>query len=153
MAAAEPKLRRASALRALASPALAAVAVAVAAMGCDAEPRDLSRPPAGPRTTVPADTQRYIHETFHRLPRSCNRRRADRTVLDAMPGRFIRLYRRYPAERFRMTIDDESGTMLSAMLVLRNELATCSPRHAALIDPVLPPSVRRALRPLPTRRG
>ncbi len=102
---------------------------------------------------MPADAERYVHETFHRLARSCGRGRADRRRLDATTERFIELYRRYPADRFRMRIDDESGTMLSAILVLRDELARCSPRHAAKIDPVVPPRVRRALRPLPPVGG
>lgn len=91
-----------------------------------------------------------MHETFHRLPRSCARGRADRQRLDVTTAKFIELYRRYPADRFQMTIDDESGTMFSAILVLRDELSRCSPRHAALIDPILPARVRRALRPLRT---
>ena len=107
-------------------------------------------PPAGAdrRAMVPADVERYVHETFHRLDSICNRRRADEPVLERAVERFITLYRRYPADRFRMKIDDETGTTLSAILVLRDELSRCSPRTAAPIDPVLPPRIRRALRPL-----
>lgn len=47
-----------------------------------------------------------------------------------------------------MKIDDERGTMLSAILVIRYELSKCSPRHAAEIDPVLPAKVRAGLTPL-----
>ena len=138
MAAAKPQLTRA---------ALAAAAVAVVA-ACGEEARGPSHPPAERRVAMPADAERYVHRTFHRLPRSCARGRADRRRLDATTARFVELYRRYPADRFGMRIDDESGTMLSATLVLRKELARCSPRHAARIDPVLPPRLRRALRPL-----
>lgn len=96
---------------------------------------------------VPRDVEDYVHETFHRLPSSCARGRSDGARLDATTAKFIALYRRF-GDRFRMTIDDESGSMLSATLVLRDEFSRCSPRHAAEIDSVLPSSVRRALRPL-----
>ena len=88
-----------------------------------------------------------MHQTFHRLDRFCSRRRADERVLDRTTDEFIRLYRRYPAARYGMKIDDEAGTMLSAILVLRYELARCSPEHAAAVDRVLPPSIRRGLTP------
>lgn len=102
-----------------------------------------NRPAAMPRPAVD-----YVHRTFHRLPRSCAPGRVDRRRLDVTTSRFLDLYRRFPPSRFEFRIDDESGTMLSAVLILRDELSRCSPRHAARIDPVLPQSVRRALRPL-----
>lgn len=128
----------------------AVTVVAAAVVGCGGASDSGARTaaPAEVRAAVPADVERYVHETFHRLPRSCARGRADRQRLDATTATFIELYRSYPSDRFGMTIDDEAGTMLSAILVLRDELARCSPRHAALIDAVLPASVRRALRPL-----
>lgn len=131
--------------------AVAAVVAATAA-GCGGASDSGARraTPADRLASVPGDVERYVHETFHRLPRSCARGRADRRRLDATTAKFIKLYRRYPYDRFGMTIDDESGTMLSASLVLRDELSRCSPRHAAAIDPILPASVRRALRPLNT---
>lgn len=130
----------------------AALAAAMAAVGCGAS--DRGEPAAttareAPRSRVPPAVQRYVHRTLHRLPRSCSPRRAEPRVLTAITLRFVELYRRYPYERYEMAYHDESGTMLSAILVLRNELATCSPRHAARIDPVIPPKLRRALRPVP----
>ena len=144
MAAAEPQLKRAA--------ALAAVGLALSAMavGCgDADKPAASPRPAADQRAVPPDDARFVHQTFHRLLRFCAPERTDRRRLDATTTRFIELYRRYPADRFRMKIDEESGTMLSAILVLRHELSRCSPQHAARIDPVLPERVRRALRPLP----
>lgn len=134
------------------SRAAAAAVVAATAAGCGGASDSGARTAtlADRRTAVPDDVERYVHDTFHRFPRSCAPGRADRRRLDATTAKFIRLYRRYPYDRFRMTIDDESGTMLSAILVLRDELSRCSPRHAASVDPVLPASVRRALRPLKT---
>ena len=132
---------------------IAAVAVLGAAAGCGGASDRGGRAvaPADNRTAVPGAVQNYVHQTFHRLPRWCARGRADDARLDATTTTFIAMYRRFPGDRFRMKIDDESGSMLSAILVLRDELARCSPRHAARIDPVLPPTVRRALRPLSGR--
>ena len=94
---------------------------------------------------------RYVHRTFHRLRRSCAPVRSDPRRVTGTTTRFLDLYRRYPADRYRMKIDDEWGDMLSAILVLRDELSTCAPRQAARIDRVLPEQVRRALRPLAAR--
>ena len=144
MAAAEPQLTRAAALTAL------TVAISALATACgDADTPATSPPPAAGQRAVPADAARFVHQTFHRLPEFCGRGRTDNGRLDATTARFTELYRRYPADRYRMKIDDESGTMLSAILVLRDELSRCSPQHAARIDPILPPRVRDALRPLP----
>lgn len=154
MAAAKPQLNgRAKAARRGLAAVVVAVAAAAAGCGGAGTPREASPPPSDPRSAMPAGVERYVHETFHRLPGSCARGRADRRQLDRTTARFIELYRRYPADRFRMRIDDESGTTLSAILVLRDELARCSPRHAARIDPILPPTVRRALRRLPPAAG
>lgn len=125
------------------------IIAAAAAGGCGgaSEFGGRAAAPADHGAPVPRDVEDYIHETFHRLPSSCARGGADSARLDATTAEFIALYRRF-GDRSRMTIDDESGSMLSAILVLRDELSRCSPRHAARIDPLLPPSVRRALRPL-----
>jgi hypothetical protein len=144
VAAAQPQLTRAAALTAI------TVAMSALATACgDADTPAKSPPPAAEQRAVPADATRFVHQTFHRLPGFCGRGRTARSRLDVTTTQFVELYRRYPAERFRMRIDDESGTMLSAILVLRDELSRCSPRHAARIDPILPPRVRDALRPLP----
>ena len=121
----------------------AVVAAGVAGCG-DAE----ERPRPSPPTQVPAAVERAVHRALHDLPRVCSRRRSDASALDRMTTNLLAWYRRYPAGRYEMTIDDERGTMLSAILVVRYELAQCSPRHAARIDPVLPPKVRGALTPL-----
>lgn len=145
MAAAKPQLTRAAAL------ATITVAISALSTACgDADSPATPAPPAADQRAVPADAARFVHQTFHRLPEFCRRGRTDSGRLDATTARFTELYRRYPADRYRMKIDDESGTMLSAILVLRDELSSCSPRHAARIDPILPPQVRRTLRPLPS---
>ena len=121
--------------------------------GRDDREQDPPLPRADRRAMVPAGVERYVHDTFHRLDSICNRRRANVPALERTVDRFLSLYRRYPADRFRMKIDDETGTTLSAILILRDELSRCSPPTAAPIDPVLPPRIRRALRPLREPRG
>ena len=132
-----------------------AVLGALAVAGCGASTRD---PVASPeaedrRAAMPRSAVDDVHRTLHRLPRTCSPQRVDRRRLDMTTSRFLDLYRRFPADRYEFQIDDEAGTMLSALLVLRDELSRCSPRHAARIDPVLPASIRRALRPLRTGSG
>ena len=145
MATAKPHLIRGAALPPL--------VVALAACGGGAPSAQPAATQPDRRAALPAQDALYVHRTFHRLPRFCGPGRADRRRLDATTTRFIELFRRYPAERYAFRIDDESGTTLSAILVLRDELSRCSPRHAARIDPVLPATIRRALRPLPSDRG
>ena len=145
MAAAKPQLNKGAYGSALALLAVATLA-ACGGAGKPAEPR---QPAPDRRAALPAQDARYVHRTFHRLRRFCAPGRLERRRVAATTTRFLEFYRRYPADRYRMKIDDEWGNMLSAILVLRDELSRCSPRAAARIDPVLPEKVRRALRPLP----
>lgn len=98
-----------------------------------------------PRARVPGDVQHTVHTALHALPRLCRGRRPNSRALDRTTLIFIRYYKRYPSRRFRLQIDDESGTMLSAVLVLRQELSRCSPRLTVKVDTVLPADVRQAL--------
>lgn len=137
-------------LRAAFGGALVAAAGVIAACGGATESTPVPQQAEDQQAQMPAETQRYVHEVFHRLPRSCGRERAesaDRPMLERTTERFIGLYRRYPADRFRLSIDDESGSMLSVLLVLRYELAACSPDDAASIDRILPAEIRRGLTP------
>jgi hypothetical protein len=143
--AAEPQLIRWSVA------ALAAFAIGVLS-GCGQPSESTTRSPAGsaePTRRVPAEVERQVHQTFHRLNRYCSRRARNVRALDKATRAFIGWYRAYPAKRFAVHIDDEPGTMLSAILVLRYELSRCSPKHAARIDAVLPQKVLPGLRPLP----
>ncbi|MCP9490446.1 MAG: hypothetical protein MSC31_11310 [Solirubrobacteraceae bacterium MAG38_C4-C5] len=133
--------------------ALAATAGVIAACGGASDAAPVTQQPPDRRAEMPAETQRDVHEVFHRLPQSCGRDRADKPTLKRTTARFIELYRRYPADRFRLTIDDESGSMLSALLVLRAEMAVCSPDDAASIDRVLPAQIRRGLPALRRESG
>jgi hypothetical protein len=141
VAAAQPELKR------WAGFAFAALmALTVFACG-DGERSSRGRP-----VRVPAAVEQQVHRALHRLPRICTRRRVDSAALARITSSFVVWYRRYPADRYEMRIDDERGTMLSAILVLRHELARCSPRYAAEIDPVLPENIRASLTPLPAGR-
>lgn len=128
----------------------AALALATLVTGCGATAGAPERtaPPSDPRVPVPIAVQRDVHAMLHRLSRVCGRRRADTEALERTTRAFTRYYRRYPSRRFRLQIDDESGTMLSAILVLRAALARCSPGRAREVDKLLPARIRRALRPL-----
>jgi hypothetical protein len=145
VAAAEPQLTRwrVAGVAALAAGALSA---------CGQPGESATGSPAGsaePSRRVPAEVERQVHQAFHRFDRYCSRRKVDEPALDRTTSDFIGWYRTYPAENYAVQIDDEPGTMLSAILVLRYELSRCSPRHAARIDAVLPRKMLRGLRPLP----
>lgn len=118
------------------------VAVAVGACGAAAQ-----RPPEQP-AAIPAAEQRFVHRAFHDLPRVCADRKGRAAALERVTTRFVGLFERYPAEGFELVIDQEGGTMLSAILVLRNELRSCAPAQARRIDTVLPVRIRTALTPL-----
>jgi hypothetical protein len=145
VAGAEPQLSRwrVAGVAALAAGTLSA---------CGQASESATRSPADsaePSRRVPAEVERQVHQTFHRFDRYCSRRKVDAAALDRTTSDFIGWYRTYPARKYAVQIDDEPGTMLSAILVLRYELSRCSPTHAARIDAVLPRKMLRGLRPLP----
>ena len=119
------------------------------ACGQQREGRTGPAPTAGePTRRVPSRVEQSVHRTFHRFERYCSRRATASRTLDRTTADFIEWYRAYPADEYALQIDDEPGTMLSAILVLRYELSRCSPTHAARIDAVLPREILRGLRPL-----
>jgi hypothetical protein len=116
--------------------------------GCGGtDDRESEGPPPDSSQPIPPRVQRDVHASLHRLPAICSRQ-VDSRALERTTRAFIHYYERYPSHRFRLQVDDERGSMLSAILVLRYELSRCSPRWAKRVDEVLPPRVRRALRPL-----
>jgi hypothetical protein len=123
-----PRRRR---LRVALGGVLAVTVGTITACGGASDPAPLPQQPPDRRAEIPAETQREVRDVFHRLPRFCGRDPADRAeeaTLERTTARFIGFYRRYPADRFRLAIDDESGSMLSALLVLRAELAALQQR-------------------------
>lgn len=151
MAAPEPQLtrpRREGGLPPRKPAWAAAVALAALAAGCGAiAPQRPELPPDG-RMAVPAAVQRDVHVRVHDLARICRRRGPNRAALARTTATFIRYFERYPSQRFRMQIDDEQGSTLSALLVLRHALRRCSQPLAARVDEVLPADIRRGLSPL-----
>lgn len=82
------------------------------------------------------------HRALHAMGRACRKRAADRdpkTV--AGPARvMIHFARDYPRGGF--TIDDEPGTTLSLLFVLRHELQKCDPSLVAGAEALLPERFR-----------
>jgi hypothetical protein len=127
------------------------VLFAVALSSCGQKDETTTRSTAEspePTRRVPPQVERQVHRTFHQFRRYCSRSAANSAALDETTRDFIGWYRSYPAEQYTVQIDDEPGTMLSAILVLRYELSRCSAAHAARIDAVLPRAIVRGLRPL-----
>lgn len=98
---------------------------------------------------APAAEVQRVHAALHDIGRWCESRadlRAPRRLARAADVILI-FARRYPKARF--SIDDETGSTLSLLLVARYELRNCAPTDAARVDGVLPPKVRDGLAPLP----
>lgn len=94
---------------------------------------------------MPLAVQRDVHARLHELARTCRPKAADKAALGRTTTAFTRYYKRYPSRRFRMQIDDEQGTTLSALLVLRHALRRCSPRLARQVDETLPADITKGL--------
>ena len=129
----------------------AAAALSLLAVACgSSEPSSAPPPTHAGKVEIPAGVQRDIHSRLHELPRICGRR-LRRTAVARTARAFLRYQRRYPADRYWLRVDDETGTTFSALLVVRDRLRRCSPRWTEAIDATLPARVRRALRPPVTR--
>lgn len=139
--------------------AVALVLAAIAATGFGAvlafAPRPAApRPPAASmgvaaESRLPAPTEfpppgrvAAMHRALHAMGRACQqpvRHRDPQSVLKpvAVMEQFAR---DYPKGGF--SIDDEAGTTLSLMVVLRNELQNCDPSLVAGVEKLLPPRFR-----------
>lgn len=123
---------------------LAIAGIVAAGCGSGSPPPDQGEAQAPHRrAAVPGGVEREVHARLHALPRDCNRGRAGKESLRQTTRSFIRYYRQYPSGRYRLQIDGESGTMLSALLVVREELLTCAPALAREITAVLPRNLQR----------
>lgn len=101
-----------------------------------------SRPDPEPVSNAPAVEITRVHNALHRIGAQCReapvagrQARIDRAVEEVLS--FVR---RYPEGRF--PIDDETGTPLSLLLVVRDELRGCAPDSAARVNRALPPRFR-----------
>jgi hypothetical protein len=130
---------------------LVLAAVAAACGGAARAPDGTPGEAADTRAAVPRPVQREVHATLHDLPRVCRRGRAEAEPLRRMTGTLIGYYRRYPSGKYRFQIDDESATMLSVLLVVRQSLLRCDRSMARKVETVLPQRLRRALQDLDRR--
>ena len=98
---------------------------------------------AAPSPIPIADLDR-VHAALHDIGQRCFPQPltdpASREALDADAAVITSFAARYPDTRF--SIDDESGTALSLLLAARDDLATCRPGAAAVIDAALPTAYR-----------
>ena len=98
---------------------------------------------AAPSPIPMADLDR-VHAALHDIGERCfpqpSTDPASREALDADTSVITSFAARYPDIRF--SIDDESGTALSLLLAARDDLATCRPGAAAVIDAALPSPYR-----------
>lgn len=88
-----------------------------------------------------------VHAILHRLDRTCARSGRSpqaRKELDRNVGTILAFARAYPEARF--TIDDESGTALSLLLVAREATRPCAPAASRRLDSALPQRFRTSTR-------
>jgi hypothetical protein len=99
-----------------------------------------SAPPTSP--TVPEDEVQVMHRALHSVGETCARAAPARSqaTLDRDVTVLLDFARRHPEGQF--AIDDETGTSLSLLLVLRQDLGTCDPTALPVIESLLPPSFR-----------
>ena len=105
---------------------------------------DASGTAATANSPIPTADLDRIHAALHDIGERCFPRPstdpASRKALDADASVITSFAAHYPDIRF--SIDDESGTALSLLLATRDDLATCRPGAAAVIDAALPSPYR-----------
>jgi hypothetical protein len=89
----------------------------------------------------PAEIER-LHDALHDLGDQCEPVRSDRSKpsIDRDVATILAFARRYPEGRF--PIDDETGSVLSLLLVARDTLRPCEPAAAARVNRALPSEFR-----------
>lgn len=122
-------------LGALVAVGLTSTLLSLSACGSQPQP-----PPGGasPPAALPARQAAKIHSSLHKLARLCRQRNRQGTEAEGLRHevvRFITFSRRFPTARFQ--IHDESGTMLSALLVVREELSSCDPALVREVEPAI----------------
>jgi hypothetical protein len=99
-----------------------------------------SAPPTFP--TIPEGEVQVMHRALHGVGETCAQAAPARSqaTLDRDVTVLLDFARRHPQGQF--AIDDETGTSLSLLLVLRQDLGTCDPAAVPLVESLLPPSFR-----------
>lgn len=95
-----------------------------------------------PAQSAPAGRVDEVHRALHAMGRACRTASADRGVDEVRRpvAAMLRFARDYPDAGFR--VDDESGSTLSLLVVLRNEVQTCDPTLVLAVDELLPAEFR-----------
>lgn len=95
-----------------------------------------------PQTRLDPVAARSIHRSLHRVGEACAAPTTDakRTLLARQVRRIERIATQHPGAAF--TIDDERGSILSLLFVLRHELEDCDPALVSRVDDLIPPAYR-----------
>ena len=96
--------------------------------------------------SVPPGEADQAHRALHRLGEACaDHQHRSQATIDREVEALLGFARRHPRGGFQ--IDDEHGTSLSLLLVLREELASCDPAALPQVETLLPPRFRSAAPP------
>ena len=95
-----------------------------------------------PRSSAPPAQVEGVHQALHSLGDQCEPVRSDRSKpsINRDVNTILAFARRYPEGRF--PIDDETGSVLSLLLVARDALRPCEPAEASRVDRALPAEFR-----------
>ncbi|MFF7643867.1 hypothetical protein [Streptomyces canus] len=95
-----------------------------------------------PAATPPAVDVRRVHNALHDIDARCGTAVSGkaRAELEGDADTVTAFARRYPDASFR--VDDETGTTLSLLLVVRQGLRDCAPTATARVNQALPPEYR-----------
>ena len=101
-----------------------------------------SAQPPEPSSSAPPAAVQQIHDALHGLGDQCEPVRSDRSKpsINRDVTTILAFAQRYPEGRF--PIDDETGSVLSLLLVARDALRSCEPAEAARVNKALPPGFR-----------
>lgn len=108
----------------------------------DSAPAVLSSAPSSQRyAAVPSAEVDAAHQALHDLGDACAEEPSPSLPdVSQATDALLRFATRHPDGRF--PIDDETGTTLSLLLVVRDELSTCAPELRPRVEALLPPQLR-----------
>ena len=96
-----------------------------------------------PTEAVPNTQVRPVHQALHALDRTCRRPVSGRQgqQLRSTLQPLLRFARQHPNAGF--SIDDETGTTMSLLIVIRAELISCAPQYLPRVEALLPEEFRQ----------
>jgi hypothetical protein len=98
-------------------------------------------PTAEPKSPAPREAVDDAHTALHRIGAACGERPDLTGDISAEVTEILTFAERYPTGRF--PIDDQTGTSLSLLLVVREALRDCDPRQADRVNGALPETFQR----------